>query len=230
VIDHPTETRAAARKPLYRVTPIAAAVLALGLAGHAAAFEVVHEHSPDLTIRFDNTVRMNYAQRVEERDSKIGNSALSDEGTYSFDKGDFVAQRFDLLSELDIVYKKQYGVRVSGAGWYDAAYGSKSESNPNPPLVNIPSYVGNEYSGTTKRLYRGGTGELLDAFVFGRVDLGDVPVQAKLGRHTVYWGESVLLGGNLHGIAYSQNPLDLQKGFATPGTEAKELFRPLNQL
>ena len=57
-----------------------------------------------------------------------------------------------------------------------------------------------------------------------------MPVQAKLGRHTVYWGESVLLGGNLHGIAYAQNPLDLQKGFATPGTEAKELFRPLNQL
>ena len=46
----------------------------------------------------------------------------------------------------------------------------------------------------------------------------------------MYWGESLFLGGNLHGIAYAQNPLDLQKGFATPGTEAKELFRPLNQL
>ena len=57
-----------------------------------------------------------------------------------------------------------------------------------------------------------------------------MPVQAKLGRHTLYWGESLFLGGNLHGIAYAQNPLDLQKGFATPGTEAKELFRPLNQL
>jgi len=34
----------------------------------------------------------------------------------------------------------------------------------------------------------------------------------------------------LHGISYSQMPLDLQKGFATPGVEAKELFRPLNQL
>ena len=36
--------------------------------------------------------------------------------------------------------------------------------------------------------------------------------------------------GNLNSIAYAQNPLDLQKGFATPGVEAKELFRPLNQL
>ena len=100
---------------------------------------------------------------------------------------------------------------------------------PNPPLVGIPSYVGNQYSSTIKRLYGQG-GELLDAFVFGGVDLGDVPVQAKLGRHTIYWGESLLLGGHLHSVSYAQAPLDLQKGFATPGTEVKELFRPLNQL
>ena len=66
--------------------------------------------------------------------------------------------------------------------------------------------------------------------MFGGFDLGNVPVSLKAGRHTLYWGESLFLGGNLHGIAYAQNPLDLQKGFATPGVEAKELFRPLNQL
>jgi hypothetical protein len=134
------------------------------------------------------------------------------------------------LSEFDVVYMKRFGGRVSATAWYDGAYGDTSRSNPNPPLSNIPSYTGNQYSSTTKRLYRGGTGEIMDAFVFGGVDLGEVPVQAKLGRHTTYWGESVLLGGHMHSVAYSQNPLDLQKGFATPGTEAKELFRPLNQL
>ena len=119
---------------------------------------------------------------------------------------------------------------MSATAWGDAAYGAQSRSNPNPPLVNIPSYAGNNYSSYTKRFYRGVSGELMDAFVFGAVDLGTVPVKGKLGRHSVYWGESLFLGGNLHGIAYAQNPLDLQKGFATPGVEAKELFRPLNQL
>ena len=57
-----------------------------------------------------------------------------------------------------------------------------------------------------------------------------MPTTVKLGRHTLYWGESLFLGGNINGIAYAQNPLDLQKGFATPGVEAKELFRPLNQI
>jgi hypothetical protein len=215
-------------RPLVRSTIAAAAAWAL-LSPGAQAFEIETDN-PDLSIRWDNTVRLNFANRVEARDPKIGNSALADEGTYSFDKGDWVTKRADLLSEFDLIYKKRFGARLSGTAWYDAAYGDESRSNPNPPLVNLPSYIGNQYSDTLKRLYHGGTGELMDAFVFGAVDIGDVPVQAKLGRHTVYWGESLFLGGHMHSIAYAQNPLDLQKGFATPGTEAKELFRPLNQL
>ena len=59
----------------------------------------------------------------------------------------------------------------------------------------IPSYIGNNYSAYTKRFYHGASGELLDAFVSGGMDLGDVPVQGKAGRHTLYWGESLFLGG-----------------------------------
>ena len=66
-----------------------AATLALG-AGEASAFDV-NTGNPDLAIRFDNTVRLNYGVRVESRDSKIGTSALSDEGDYSFDKNDAIA-------------------------------------------------------------------------------------------------------------------------------------------
>jgi len=205
-----------------------AAAIAVALPGAAQAFEIPTDN-PDLAVRFDNTVRANYGLRVESRDSKIGNSILADEGDYRFDNNDAVAQRIDLLSELDVVWRKRYGMRVSGAGWYDAAY-SSGNSRSNPAFTNFSSYIGNHYSDTTKRLYRGPNAEILDLFVFGGADLGEVPVQAKLGRHTVYWGESLLLGGHLHSVAYGQNPLDLQKGFATPGTEAKELFRPLNQL
>ncbi len=217
----PRARRRAARAPI---------ALAAFLAMPAAQAFEFDTGNPDLSVRWDTTLRLNLASRVEARDDKIGNSALSDEGTYSFDKGDFVAKRVDLLSELDVIWRKRHGARLSAIAWHDGAYGSSSRSNPNAPLVAIPSYLGNQYSHTVQRLYRGGSGELMDAFVFGRVDLGEVPVQAKLGRHTVYWGESLLLGGHMHSVAYAQNPLDLQKGFATPGTEAKELFRPLNQL
>jgi len=225
---HPRLPCARSGRALARTHVAAAATCAL-LAGTAHAFEI-DAGNPDVSIRWDNTVRANLAARVESRDNKIGNSALADEGDYSFDNGDLVSKRIDLLSEFDVIYKKRFGGRVSGTAWYDGAYSGTSHSNPNPPLVNIPSYVNNQYSSTTKRFYAGPSGELMDAFVFAGFDLGEVPVNVKLGRHTIYWGESLFLGGHLHSISYSQNPLDLQKGFATPGTEAKELFRPLNQL
>ncbi|HTT09879.1 MAG TPA: DUF1302 domain-containing protein [Burkholderiaceae bacterium] len=195
----------------------------------AQAFEF-DTGNPDWSVRWDNTGRFNYAMRVQGRDSKIGNSAVADEGDYSFDPGETVARRFDLLSELDIVYNKVHGLRLSGAAWYDNAYSDTSHSNPNAPLVNIPSYVNHEYSSYVKRYYEGPSGELLDAFAFTRLDLGPVPTSIKIGRHSIYWGESLLLNGNLHSVAYAQNPLDLQKAYATPGSEAKELFRPLNQV
>jgi hypothetical protein len=208
---------------------ITTALVAAFGTGSAFAFQI-ETGNPDLSVRWDNTFRYNYAVRTEARNSKIGNDAIADEGTYSFDKGDAVAERLDILSELDVVFRDNYGMRVSAAGWYDAAYGDKSKSNPNLPLRNIPSYVGHEYSNYVQRFYAGPSGELLDAFLFGKFDAGSVPVSLKVGRHSLYWGESLFLNGNLNSIAYAQNPLDLQKGFATPGVEAKELFRPLTQI
>ncbi|CAM3999737.1 DUF1302 domain-containing protein [Roseateles saccharophilus] len=213
----------------FALAPLTLAAATLFLALPAGAFEI-NTGNPDVSVRWDNTVRVNLGWRVEGRDPKIANTVIADEGDYSFDKGDMVAKRLDLLSEFDVVYKKRSGVRLSAAAWGDAAYGSSSRSNPNAPFAAIPSYVGNQYSSTIKRLYRGGTGEILDAFAFTGFDAGDVPVSVKLGRHSVYWGESLLLGGHMHSVAYAQSPLDLQKGFATPGVEAKELFRPIDQL
>ena len=143
---HPTPHRARARRIFAPSTVAVAAALALS-AGGAQAIEIA-TGNPDLTVRWDNSVRLNLATRVEARDDKIGNSALSDEGTYSFDKGDMVAKRFDLLSEFDVIYKKRFGARVSATAWYDGAYSGASRSNPNAPLTNIPSYIGKQYSAT----------------------------------------------------------------------------------
>jgi hypothetical protein len=52
----------------------------------------------------------------------------------------------------------------------------------------------------------------------------------KVGRHTVYWGESMLGNGGIHGISYGQSAIDQSKGLAQPSVELKELFRPRNQV
>ena len=207
-----------------------AACFAAAVATSASALEF-DTGNPDLTIRWDNTVRYNYAVRVENRDNKIGNTVIADEGTWRFDRGDCRRQplRRPHRSSTSSIMKR-FGARLSAAGWYDFAYNDDSKTNPNLPFTQIPSYINKKYSTYTNRFYQGPSGEILDAFVFAGFDLWSAPTSVKVGSHTIYWGESLFVNGNLHSVAYSQNPLDLQKGFATPGSEAKELFRPLNQI
>src|SRR5690349_4807947 len=151
-VHHPHRQTSAARlRPSFQVAAVAGAVLSFMLScGSAHAFEF-DTGNPDLSVRWDNTLRYNYANRVESRDPKIGNSAVADEGTYSFDKGQTVANRLDILTELDVSWRKRWGARMSAAGWYDGAYGSTSRSNPNLPLSAIPSYINHQYSDYTER-------------------------------------------------------------------------------
>jgi len=203
-----------------------AAMLAL-LSSGAAAFQI-DVGNPDLRIRWDNTVRYNVGWRVDERDNTLGDTWGLQAGEYKFDKGEVVTNRVDLLSEFDFVYKMNYGFRVSGAAWYDAAYDGDVEGNPAYQAAGLgTAYPGNKFTSRVKRRYTH-SGELLDAFLFGRLDLGTVPVDIRFGRHNIYWGESLFTP--IHGVSYSQGPVDFQKAVANPGSEAKELFLPLNQL
>jgi hypothetical protein len=196
------------------------------VAGTAAAAEL-DTHVPELQLRFDHTVRYNLGVRTDPIDARVGANPAFTAGEYSVEQGGLTANRLDLLSELDLSYRGRFGLRVSGAAWYDQAY-QRGTVRRSPGLAAVPgTYLGDDLSEYTLDRYRGPWAELLDAFAFANVALGKVPVTLKAGRHTVYWGESLLLGGVTHGVSYSQMPLDLQKGFATPGVEAKELFRPL---
>ena len=218
------------RKFGKQARPIALALAAaLGTGGNALAFNI-DDDNEDTEMRQDTTVRYNAGVRVKNRNNLIGNNIASDEGTYLFDKGDLVTNRLDLFSEFDFAWKKMLGFRVSGAAWGDGAYGTASGANPKFARAGISSYTNQQFSPYIQQYYRGPSGEILDAFVFANFDVVETPVKVRAGRHTVFWGESLFLGGALHGISYSQMPLDLQKGFATPGVEAKEIFRPLNQV
>ena len=200
------------------------AVLATVRAAHAFDIDT---GNPDIQMRWDNTVRYNLGMRAESQDSRIIGNPNFDDGDRNFNSGSLVTNRFDVLSEFDFIYRKKYGFRVSGAGWYDFAYqnlDNTSNATANTLVDGLP--VAGVLSPYTKRYAKGFSGEFLDAFVFANFDVGDVPVNVKAGQHTVYWGDSLLLGGAIHGVSYGQNPLDVWKGFATPGSEAKELFRP----
>lgn len=209
-----------------RMSVLAVAALFGGI-GAASALEL-DTGNPDLSVRWDNTLRYNYAYRVEGQDRRMLASPNADDGDRNFDKGT-VSNRLDLMSEFDVVYQKRLGMRVSAAAWADQAYSSLDNNNvatSNHLSDNETAELG--LSRATKRFHKGPSGEFLDAFVFGGTEVGGMALNGKAGRHTVYWGEALF--SPFHGVNYGQAPLDLRKLLSVPGTEAKELLLPRNAI
>jgi hypothetical protein len=226
---------------------LALSVLA-AISSQAVAFQF--DTGDDWNIRWDNTVKANVMSRVNKADEDVVNpafsqpptaAAISDDGDFSVNrkKGGIVSSRIDVVSELDVIWRQNWGFRVSGAGWYDAAY----ENNDNPKKGSLPGQPNSVYNSTwgqysvepgkytdyAKRMHYAG-GELLDAFVFGNWNMGETTMGVRAGRHTLYWGQSLLATGALTGIAGSMAALDIGKAQSVPGTEAKELFMPNNKV
>ncbi len=199
---------------------------ALGVSGAVQAFEI-DTGNEDIAIRWDNTFRYNLGIRGQHQNPQLLGNPNIDDGDRNFSNGSVVTNRLDVLSEFDFVYQRSYGFRASYAAWKDWAYNSlddTSTATANTLVNGLP--VAGALSPYTKRYFKGVSGEWLDAFGFANFDVSGIPVNVKAGQHTVFWGDSLLLGGAIHSVAYAQNSLDIGKGFATPGAEAKELFRP----
>jgi hypothetical protein len=204
---------------------LATSVVLAGLATSAHAIEI-DTGNEDLTVRWDNQVRYNLGVRAESINPHFANHPNTDATELSVKRGGVIMNRVDLLSELDVVYQNKLGFRVSAAAWNDFSASNNVERNMALPAQ--PEYVNDQYNSYAKRFVKGPSGEFLDAFVFGSFDIGSVPVNVKLGKHVTYWGEGLF---NLfHSVSYSQAPLDLQKATSSPGIDAKEVFRPINQL
>jgi hypothetical protein len=203
------------------LTPLLLALLA---APAAQAIEI-DTGNPDWTLRWDNTVKYSLMQRLKDASPTLSAqpplTVNQDDGDNNFKKG-LVSNRLDLLTELDLA-GPGYGARLSGAAWYDSVYNGKTDNT---------GFTANHRPGTAfapeTRDLMGRKAELLDAFVYGKFDLGDRPASARLGRHTLLWGESLFFGAN--GIAGGQAPLDLIKLLSVPNATFKEVARPTGKL
>lgn len=211
---------------------VAATVAGLSTGAPALAFQI-DTGNPDLRLSWDNTVKYSAAWRLRDADARvadnsIGPQANTNDGDLNFDRG-LISNRLDLLSELDLRYQRKYGLRLSGAAWYDDVY---NQSNDNPgalggALLNARSVDFDEFTRDTEKLH-GRKAELLDAFVYGSFAPGDMNLNLKAGRFTQLYGESLFFGSN--GIAAAQTSLDLVKALSVPNSQFKEILRPVGQV
>lgn len=183
--------------------------------------------NPDLQINWTTDLRLGLGWRTESIDSDLGDDPTNHQSEYSTHSGDMWKRRLDVLTEMDVIYKDDYGFRVSATGWYDNAY-DDHKLKSNPDLQGISAYADGKLSRQAQRYYNGPSGEILDAFVFGTFNLGSIPVSVKAGQHSLIWGVSQVNSSD--SISWSQQPANFQKGAETPGASPKELALPLPQL
>ena len=207
-----------------------AAVAALGsslMAPMALAIDI-DTGNPDVKLNWDNRVGYSTAFRLKGQSAGLINTppgtVSQDDGDRSFNKG-IISNRFDLFSQLVGTYK-DFGFRLSGAGWYDDVYNRRND-NTSPATFNQLSVPYNEFTNTARTLH-GRKAELLDAFVFGKGDLGDLSGSFRLGRHALLWGESLFFGSNA--IAGTQASSDIIKLLSSPNSRFQEITRPDNQV
>jgi hypothetical protein len=174
-------------------------------------------------LRWDNTIKYSQAWRLQGADDKLVDAptagglypSIQGQGNKNFSSG-LVSNRLDLFTEMDLS-RENYGLRLSAAAWYDDIYNQNTDSSEQRHFLS-----------DTRELH-GRDAELLDAFVFVRGNVGESSQGTlRLGRHSLIYGESLFYGGN--GIANAQGPIDVVKLLSVPGTQFKEILRPVNQL
>lgn len=211
--------------PCRNHAPLAVAAIVASLeAMPVARASEIATGNPDLTVRWDNTVKYSAAWRMKDPSSILTANRNLNDGDANFNQG-LISNRFDLLSEFDLTYK-QMGMRLSAAAWYDDVYNSRND-HPNDGTANQLSEPYNRFTDDTRDIH-GRKAELLDAFVFSKFDLGDKPATVRAGRHAQVWGESLFYGANA--IAGGMMPVDAVKLLSVPNTQFKEAIRPVPML
>jgi hypothetical protein len=219
----------ATNRRLPAVTAIAiAAAAAAALSATAAGAATIDTSNPELSLRWDTSLKYSVAGRLKSADAVLGASANGDDGDHNFGKGP-ISNRVDLFTEVDAVWQGGWGARVSAAAYYDRAYNTTND-NPGfaggafPNQLSVPA---NEFPDATRRLH-GRKAEALDAFAFGKFTFGEMAATVRAGRHSVLWGESLFFGGNA--ISGGQQPVDVVKLLSVPNTQFKEAIRPVPQI
>jgi len=161
----------------------------------------------------NTTITYGQLYRDEKRDPRMigtanggtGRSPNVDDGNLNYDVGR-VSSALKLVSEFALD-RNNIGLFVRGSALYDP------EINDAPQRTPI-SDSGKNLAGEYLRL--------LDAFAYGRWDLGGHELEVRAGRQVVNWGESTFIQG---GINNAINHFDVS-ALRVPGSELREAYLP----
>ncbi|MEH6583477.1 MAG: DUF1302 family protein [Halioglobus sp.] len=205
--------------------------LTTAIPGHAFQFttEGPIQSSLDLTLTYGTTYRLGDQEAALIADPNL------DDANRNFDSG-IASNGLRGIADFEWRYNAQsgnsYGLFTRGVAWYDDKVYDATNDNDSPYTTNS----GPLYNGSLKRHdtftdatqdRSGADAEVLDLFLFAEIaPNSDHPASLRLGRQVINWGESAFIQNGLSSVI---NSADVSKA-SLPGTEVKEILRPLGAL
>ena len=136
-------------------------------------------------------------------------SLNADDGRLNFDNGDLIGA--NVKANHDLVMKwRNYTVFARAVGFYDVIMNDEGAGNRSELIDQALGDVGRNY-------------ELLDLFLSADYTIADMPVNLRVGKQVINWGESTFIQGGNNVF----NPIDVG-AFRRPGSEIKEALVPVN--
>ena len=135
-------------------------------------------------------------------------SISSDDSRMNFDKGDLTSGVIKMTNDIQASYEN-YTVFARVNSFYDAVLGSAGS-------YERSALRSDGYPDTVRDI------DLLDFYVSADYSVGDLPLNIRLGKQVVNWGEATFI---LNGIS-SWSPFDVG-AFRRPGAEVKEGLLPI---
>lgn len=186
---------------------------------------------------FNSEISIGKSWRTENADSSLlkdvyGNYGNNDDGNNNYDKGDSFSEIIKGVHDLELTYDN-IGLFVRGKYWYDrqmdkgdVRYGNLAQLDgngiPGAPLIyNHPNTPLSDDNFDTLSKASGIT--LLDAYIYGEFEVGQTPVDLRLGKQVINWGEGNFIRSPLNSIS----PID-SSALRRPGATVKEALLPIN--
>ncbi len=202
--------------------------LLIGASTNAAEFYLGENN--DILIQVTSQLSIGASWRLQDIDPTLvaavngglAPSNTTDDGNLNFEKHETFSKIIKGVHDINIS-KDDIGAFVRFKYWYDREL--QEESRPHGHINN--SYVAgaplNDNNFSDNALFS--SISLLDAYVYGAFDFGDVPVDIRLGRQVISWGESTFIQGGIN----TTNPFDVS-ALRRPGAELKEGLLPVGML
>ena len=184
-------------------------VFILGWALHTLPLaQAIEISNGELSGSFDTTLSHGLTFRVAEHDESL-TGLNSDDGTRNYSRG-LVSNTSKFTSELELNYQN-FGLFTRFTGFLD--FENRNGTRNHIPLSEEAKDVA------------GDDIELLDLYIANTFDIDATPLDVRLGKHVLNWGESTFIRGGINII----NPFDVTK-FRTPGAELREGLAPVSML